>query len=528
MQISSLSTGLFNWSIKARCTHKGGLRRYVNDSGPGVLTSFVLEDESGPIRLTAFGDAAAPVDDAVCVGATYVVDSRYAWIRRSNPQYNKISPLEINLDSADCVYQVVSPESPSQLEDEDQSEWQTGTPISTRRLPVSPSQSSPEASPSRSFRRSTGASDAAMARPLGPSFIALSDVHNLTSGTLCDVKGFVSAIQPLDISALATKRRIIIRDRTGASVHATLWAEEARSKLKEADILRRPDIVLLRAQVRRGTAGEMALNADSRTEVKVEFALAATPETTGLSDSEDAQELTNKLKRMQMTNRPTRLSRSLYLEPAPTRYTVFVSHAGPDKETVALPLYEKLSAQRIKCFVDREELRPGDEISPSILDAMNKAMVGVFILSPEFVARKWPVRELRCFLDRRRDANVKGRIPPRIIPVFHRWTVAQCKDPNFYKSAGATIEDVFRKEGFFDADRQREAPTETVGRYMKELANLTGIESTQSWWGRRKMTESNLVDTIAKSVVESLGTIADVSSGAVRPEIRPRGDQANV
>lgn len=507
MDINSLSTGIFNWSIKARCTHKGGLRPYVNESGPGLLTSFVLEDDSGPIRVTAFSDAAAPVDDAVRVGSTYVVDSSHAWIRRSNPDYNKISPIEININSAACILEVISPGTPSQIDDDDGPEWQIGSPTSTRLLSASASLSAPERSPSLYFGRSSGISEATMARPLGPSYISLSDVHNLTAGR-CDVKGRVSAIQRLDISPLSVTRRIAITDPYGVSVNATIWGEQARSLLKESDVERLPDIELLGALVRR-TARNVALRIDSLTDVKVKFSLAAASETRSASRSEDTQELENKFARLQTTNWPPPLSRFSYREHEPTRYTVFVSHAGPDKETVALPLYEKLSRQLIKCFVDREELRPGDEVSQTILNAMNKAMVGVFILSPEFVARKWPFRELRCFMDRRRDAIVKGRIPPRIIPVFHRWTVEQCKDPDFYKVDGTEIEHVFHKEGFFDPDRQREAPTETVGRYMKELANLTGI--VEHGYG-------HLVDTIARAVIESLGTIANVSTDAIRPE----------
>ena len=68
-------------------------------------------------------------------------------------------------------------------------------------------------------------------------------------------------------------------------------------------------------------------------------------------------------------------------------YSVFLSHAGPDNECIAIPLYERLRERNIHAFLDREEVHVGDN-GPRVMEyAMNTAPVGVFILSPEFTAR---------------------------------------------------------------------------------------------------------------------------------------------
>ena len=68
------------------------------------------------------------------------------------------------------------------------------------------------------------------------------------------------------------------------------------------------------------------------------------------------------------------------------KYSVFLSHAGPDKESIAIPLYERLRERNIHAFLDREELRVGDN-GPRVMEyAMNTAPVGVF--SPEFAAKR--------------------------------------------------------------------------------------------------------------------------------------------
>ncbi|CDF39140.1 WD40-repeat containing protein [Chondrus crispus] len=156
---------------------------------------------------------------------------------------------------------------------------------------------------------------------------------------------------------------------------------------------------------------------------------------------------------------------------------VFISHAGPDKVLIADLLSEKLQAHGLNCFLDKISMEPGDYARDEMTKAMESAKVGVFILSPEFAARKWTMRELRCFLRRRSEAIGSGMRPPTLIPVFYRLSIRECRelDPNRYWDDER--KNIFEVEKFFSDERQREASTDMVKRELQELADFTGIEN---------------------------------------------------
>ncbi|CDF36606.1 WD40-repeat containing protein [Chondrus crispus] len=122
-------------------------------------------------------------------------------------------------------------------------------------------------------------------------------------------------------------------------------------------------------------------------------------------------------------------------------------------------------------------MEPGDCGEDEMTKAMESAKVGVFILSPEFAARKWTMRELRCFLRRRKEAISSGMRPPTLIPVFYRLSIRECRElePDRYRDDEGR--NIFEVEKFFSEERQHEASTDTVKGELKELAGITGIEN---------------------------------------------------
>lgn len=74
---------------------------------------------------------------------------------------------------------------------------------------------------------------------------------------------------------------------------------------------------------------------------------------------------------------------------SPRKYDAFISHAGPDKPTLAEPLYKNLARQNIHTFMDMEGLKINARTTPDGMErAMKEAHSVIFILSPEFAARK--------------------------------------------------------------------------------------------------------------------------------------------
>jgi hypothetical protein len=93
---------------------------------------------------------------------------------------------------------------------------------------------------------------------------------------------------------------------------------------------------------------------------------------------------------------------------------LFISHASEDKESVARPLSEALTARGWSVWLDELELTIGDSLSGRIDAALARSRFGVVVLSPAFFAKPWPQRELAGLAAREVDAGSKV-----ILPVWH-------------------------------------------------------------------------------------------------------------
>jgi hypothetical protein len=73
---------------------------------------------------------------------------------------------------------------------------------------------------------------------------------------------------------------------------------------------------------------------------------------------------------------------------------IFISHASEDKETVAMPLAERLRQRGLDVWLDQWELTGGDSLRRSIEKALSRASFGIVIVSPAYMRKMWPNREL--------------------------------------------------------------------------------------------------------------------------------------
>ncbi|MFI8092564.1 toll/interleukin-1 receptor domain-containing protein [Streptomyces sp. NPDC086080] len=95
------------------------------------------------------------------------------------------------------------------------------------------------------------------------------------------------------------------------------------------------------------------------------------------------------------------------------RWDVFVSHASEDKESVAIPLAEALTARGLRVWLDRHELKIGDSLRQSIDEGLAKSRFGVVVLSEAFFDKRWSVRELNGLV------AVESLGVKAILPVWH-------------------------------------------------------------------------------------------------------------
>ncbi|CDF37627.1 Protein containing a DNA replication factor 1domain, rfa like [Chondrus crispus] len=575
--ISAINFALDSWTIRARCVKKRPLNHYRNNYGPGTLSCFELEDDSARIRLTAFGDAADPVDEIVRLDATYEVDCCCANVRRANSRFCDFNHFEINITSAECIKEIPTIEDvkpwesllnqtfmPVQVEELRQvpvkrelgefqvpqtigqtpasqilrqaqalqaqalqqiQEFQTpgnvanvkaeGTPIfiplqsdGNSYTKISESASDSPSEPLAKTQESEVPFSLTLSRPphrLGPFFATVAEIRELDAGARCDCQGAVTSKGRLVNSGGIPSLKITVTELlTSRPICVELCGEDAKF-LNDQGMDRCPHIEILHAKVHFwlgdwGDRSQVVLKVDSDATALIRFENPAVSEKDASLSPTSVHELAKSLANLDASGEATKIDSE-----TAHRYTVFISHASANKEKAAKPLHDYLKQRRIKSFLDSGRSRSGDQISDSRMAGMKHAMVGVFVLSPEFVASKWTMHELRCFMDRRREDMRKGRNPPEIVAFFHRWSVADCRNLAFFSIRGEDGEDVFRNEGFFSEERQKNFPVTDVSRYLTELADLmevkiTDTEHRRAWGARDRRMVGGLLDAVTEGL----------------------------
>ena len=148
-------------------------------------------------------------------------------------------------------------------------------------------------------------------------------------------------------------------------------------------------------------------------------------DTEGMQEDTEWRRAPKQEERNQPRNSKRRMDRGCH-----ERCDIFISHAGEDKGRVAEPLHRALSWWGLNCFLDFKSIRMHEESSASqMIKAMKDARIGIFILSPEFATKGWPMFELRTFLERVENRSSET---PYLLPVFFRLSADECK--SFFNS----------------------------------------------------------------------------------------------
>ena len=94
-------------------------------------------------------------------------------------------------------------------------------------------------------------------------------------------------------------------------------------------------------------------------------------------------------------------------------WDVFISHAREDKAAVAKPLSEALLRAGLRVWIDEHEISLGDSLTNKINEGLARSRYGIVILSPDFLAKEWPKRELAALL------AIEFKHGKRVLPVLH-------------------------------------------------------------------------------------------------------------
>lgn len=112
--------------------------------------------------------------------------------------------------------------------------------------------------------------------------------------------------------------------------------------------------------------------------------------------------------------RQVRLANDDSLEACPPQFDLFLSHASEDKATIARPLYEALRARGVTVWFDQAVLKLGDSLSGKIEEGLARCRRGVVVISPSFLAKRWPQKELAGLVAREIADGKKV-----ILPIWH-------------------------------------------------------------------------------------------------------------
>ncbi|XP_060674515.1 TMV resistance protein N-like [Ziziphus jujuba] len=153
-----------------------------------------------------------------------------------------------------------------------------------------------------------------------------------------------------------------------------------------------------------------------------------------------------------------------WANPPDKRYDVFLSFRGEDTRSgFTSYLYAALCEKGFSTYMDEHKLERGDEISPTLLKAIEESKISVVIFSEKYASSTWCLNELVHILECKKN---NGQI---VMPIFYGIVPSDVRKQNgSYGMAFAEHEESFR-------DRIKEVHQWRAA--LKEVSNLCGLDS---------------------------------------------------
>ncbi|CAI0628368.1 unnamed protein product [Linum tenue] len=140
-------------------------------------------------------------------------------------------------------------------------------------------------------------------------------------------------------------------------------------------------------------------------------------------------------------------------------YEVFLNFRGPDtRYQITDILYRFLVRLRIRTFLDDENLREGEGIWPSLVEAIEQSKIYVPIFSEDYANSKWCLRELAAIVERQK--HEEGCI---ILPIFYM------VNPSDVRHQTGPFKQAFRK-------RSRSFDERTVQEWRDALSKVGALK----------------------------------------------------
>jgi len=148
--------------------------------------------------------------------------------------------------------------------------------------------------------------------------------------------------------------------------------------------------------------------------------------------------------------------------PQTHKYDVFVNFRGSDiRDGFLGHLIKALSRKKINAFVD-DKLKKGDEIAPSLLEAIETSLISLVIFSQNYASSQWCLDELvKIVKCREKDGQI-------LLPVFYK------VDPTIVRHQKGTY-----ANEFVEHDRKYNSSRVKQWRSaLKKSADISGFQSS--------------------------------------------------
>ncbi|KAJ7962589.1 Disease resistance protein (TIR-NBS-LRR class) [Quillaja saponaria] len=173
----------------------------------------------------------------------------------------------------------------------------------------------------------------------------------------------------------------------------------------------------------------------------------------------------------------------------PEKYDVFLSFRGEDtRNNFTSHLKAALCRTKIQTFIDDEELDRGDEISPSLLEAIEQSKLSVIIFSKNYSSSRWCLDELEKIVECK---NKNGQI---VIPIFYH------VDPS-------TVRKQCGNYALF-AKHWRLIFQGNMDKLQKWKAALTEATNLSGWNSMNIMSEAQLVEEVVQDILLKLNLMS--------------------
>ncbi|QHO09463.1 TMV resistance protein N [Arachis hypogaea] len=187
-------------------------------------------------------------------------------------------------------------------------------------------------------------------------------------------------------------------------------------------------------------------------------------------------------------------SSSFLLDAPSIKHDVFISFRGEDIRTSFLShLRKELHRNHIDFFVDDEKLHPGDDISSTLIQAIEESSISLVIFSENYAASTWSLNELEKVIQcMKRDKRI-------VIPVFYNVVPSDVRHQN------NSFKEAFDKHQHRLKGNMMKVQSWRLA--LKEASNLSGFHYPSKY-----PDESKFIEEIVNDISEKLSYIFSIES----------------